>query len=481
MKQELFRSLGRTGTGLAALAAVLLAPLTPPTAAAAAEGSLTVESYVLPVGAKIPSLEELRNPEVRADLARRSKSANPLVAPQEMVGPAASLLPAAAEPSARPAASGSGPKGSVAGASLYPDPPRKLSRAECKKELQGHLFYAKSRFAMCGGIQMVQTWLKRGRPVGQTAFTAWVIGTIPNAKSRTVEFDYYFTDFSDRGSNLSSKLWIESKLEMTQVIAPNARKKQTGSPPPARTFDTLKGTPRTYNHDVSFKAGQGVGRDDLVAMSYQPSVKVTFPSEWPGTNDIERITFTAMDWDAAGYLPNSDVADPAKRGGVSFAYIAELPYRMKAGAPEKAVAEHLNQVHTKPATTHPKLPTKNVPGFEVKRRLHRLFHDNQRRRKNRDEARKVCVDVWGADYATNDPAGPRECDEFPFSSTYEGAAQPAGEPGARAKNWSAKALSKDDNGAAGTILGEFYDKNRVIEGRDAQGVEVDGFIIKIVR
>ncbi|MFE5122969.1 hypothetical protein [Streptomyces sp. NPDC056669] len=475
MKQGRRYAFRRATRALAAVAAVALIPVVSP-AAAAESDELSVESYVLPVGAKIPSLKELQKPAARERLARESKAANPLVAPQEMVGPAGGFLPKAPESSARPPAA---VKPSAKAASLYPDPPRTVSREECKEELDSHLFYAKSRFAMCGGIQMLQTWLQKGKPVGQTAFTAWVIGTIPDPKDRTVQFDYYYTDFLDDGENLSESLRVESSLKMTTLISPNAKKRQTGSPPPSRTFDVLKSTPRTYMHDVVFDAGQGEGPDDLVTMVYEPSVKVTFPLAWPGKDDIERVTFAGMNWDAAGYLPNSDVSDPAKRGGASFAFIAELPYSMKAGAPEKAVADHLNQVHTKPGETYPKLANKDVPGFDTDHRLHRLFRDTARRNKNRSEAKKVCVAVWGEDYATNDPAGPRECDEYPFASTYEGAAQPASEPGARANNWSAKALAAGDNSAAGTILGEFYDKNRIIEGNDANGGEVDAFIVKL--
>lgn len=475
MKQDREYVFRRAARALAVLTAVALILVVSP-AAAAENDELSVESYVLPVGAKVPSLEELQKPAVRAQLAHDSKAANPRVAPREMVGPAGRFLPKATDPSARPPATGK----LSAKAALYPDPSRTVSREECKEELDSHLFYAKSRFAMCGGIQMVQTWLQKGKPVGQTAFTAWVIGTIPDAKDRTVQFDYYYTDFLDDGENLSESLRVESSLKMTTLISPNAQKRQTGSPPPSRTFDVLKSTPRTYMHDVVFDAGQGEGPDDLVTMVYEPSVKVTFPLAWPGEDDIERVTFAGMNWDAAGYLPNSDVSDPAKRGGAAFAYIAELPYSMKAGAPEKAVADHLNQVHTKPGETYPQLANKDVPGFDTNRRLHRLFRDMARRNKNRSEAKKVCVAVWGEDYATNDPAGPRECDEYPFASTYEGAAQPASEPGARANNWSAKALAAADNSAAGTILGEFYDKNRIIEGNDANGDEVDAFIVKII-
>ncbi|MGW8970570.1 NucA/NucB deoxyribonuclease domain-containing protein [Streptomyces platensis] len=89
------------------------------------------------------------------------------------------------------------------------------------------------------------------------------------------------------------------------------------------------------------------------------------------------------------------------------------------------------------------------------------------------------VTYLGKDYATSDPAGPRECDEYPFASTYEGAGQHSKEPSAPKDNFSALPIPKAQNKAGGTILALFYDKNRILHGRDPKGKEGDAYLMAI--
>ncbi|MFJ8010007.1 NucA/NucB deoxyribonuclease domain-containing protein [Streptomyces fagopyri] len=91
--------------------------------------------------------------------------------------------------------------------------------------------------------------------------------------------------------------------------------------------------------------------------------------------------------------------------------------------------------------------------------------------KNRATAVKQCKRYWGDNYTNG---GTKECYEYPFASTYEGAAENYYDPEAIKFNFSAKPIAKDDNQAGGTILKSFYGKERVIDGLD------DGFIVKII-
>ncbi|WP_229914412.1 NucA/NucB deoxyribonuclease domain-containing protein, partial [Streptomyces capitiformicae] len=68
----------------------------------------------------------------------------------------------------------------------------------------------------------------------------------------------------------------------------------------------------------------------------------------------------------------------------------------------------------------------------------------------------------------------RECDEYPFATTYEGSAEPDYDADAKKFNFSVKPIAKADNGAGGNLLLGFYAKNRIIDGME------DGFIVKIV-
>ncbi|MYS95770.1 hypothetical protein GTY58_00180 [Streptomyces sp. SID5469] len=71
------------------------------------------------------------------------------------------------------------------------------------------------------------------------------------------------------------------------------------------------------------------------------------------------------------------------------------------------------------------------------------------------------------------PSG-SQCDEYPFATTYEGAAEYDYDPDARKFNFSVRPIAKADNGAGGSLLLSFYAKNRLIDGLE------DGFGVKIV-
>ncbi|PLW65318.1 hypothetical protein C0036_27195 [Streptomyces sp. DJ] len=116
------------------------------------------------------------------------------------------------------------------------------------------------------------------------------------------------------------------------------------------------------------------------------------------------------------------------------------------------------------------MSAKKVPGQSVKDPLHRTV-DGTRNKENRKAAVKQCKRYWGDGYSNG---GTRECDEYPFAATYEGAAEPDYDPDAKKFNFSVRPIPKDDNGAGGNILLSFYAKNRLIDGME------DGFVVKIV-
>ncbi|MFJ6940548.1 NucA/NucB deoxyribonuclease domain-containing protein [Streptomyces sp. NPDC101132] len=361
----------------------------------------------------------------------------------------------------------------------YPEPSRTMSKAECKKGLQGgQLFAVKSKYAMCTGTQFVQTWLQRGRPVGQSSFTLWVIDTVPGKNDRTVRMQYLFTDFDKVGSTRTSGLKVDTDVKVTTVPKVLPRK-SGGHIPPAQSYDALKAKPN-YIHTFLVEPGHGDGKDDVSFLMYEPFIKLTFPAPYtsPNTGSV-RVGFLAARWDAAPYLFNRrGGGNPKKKGGAALPVVTWLPYSSKAGAPERAVAQHLKDAHTKPGATKPVNPSKSVPGFDLDRTLHRLQTDTRRVDANRRAAIAACIKYWGRDYATSLPGVTRECDEYPFASTYEGAAQSKYEPRAPKDNFSARPIPKADNGAGGSILKIFMDRNRILDGLSA-GDNTDGYLISI--
>ena len=134
------------------------------------------------------------------------------------------------------------------------------------------------------------------------------------------------------------------------------------------------------------------------------------------------------------------------------------------------MAQHIKTAFTKPQDTKPYMSAKKVPGRRPEDPLHRTVN-KARKDDNRKAAVKQCKRYWGANYTQG---GARECDEYPFATTYEGAAEHDYDADAKKFNFSVKPIAADDNGAGGSILLSFYAKNRIIDGMD------DGFIVKIV-
>ncbi|MER6806326.1 MULTISPECIES: NucA/NucB deoxyribonuclease domain-containing protein [Streptomyces] len=473
MHRERFR---RTGIqALAAIAAVTALPVAAPSAASAdATADLRVESYVLPAGAAKPSLKEFRSGRGMERLRRTAAAAEPQARlAQETAGPAASFVPLSRRPSGSPPASstaGAQPPAAMGPLATAPEPARTMTYDECVKGLGGDKkFYVKSRFAVCNGASFLQTWTRNNQPVGTSSFNVRVVGTIAK-NSRTITFQYYFTDFATAGTTGAAAMPITTKADIPQSWPSGVRYTRSGNLPGTKTFAELKSL-RTFKETVTAKPGQGRGSADLVFAVYEPAVSYTPPAPWTLRGDLGgKLFMLAPRWDAASYLANSTGGGkPDKKGAATFSYVPTLAYSAKQGAEERAVAQHIRTAFTVPQDTKPYMSAKKVPGRSAKDPLHRLVNKT-RKNDNRKAAIKQCKRYWGANYAQG---GKLECDEYPFATTYEGAAQADHDSEAKKFNFSVKPIPEKENGAGGNILLSFYAKNRIIDGMD------DGFIVKI--
>ena len=474
MQRESFR---RTGIQMLAVtaAAAVLPMVAPSTAGADTTADLRVESYVLPAGAAVPSLKELRSAEGRERLRRTATAAEPGAAlAQETVGPAASSAPLSRRPSGSPpadATTGVQQRPTLGPTATAPEPARTMTYDECVKGLgSDKKFYVKSRFAVCNGASFLQTWTRNGQPVGTSMFNVRAVGTIAK-NSRTITFQYYFTDFTTAGTTGAAAMPITTKANIPQSWPSGARYTRGGTMPGTKTFTQLKAQ-RTFKDTVTAKPGQGSGSADLLFAVYEPAISYTPPAPWKLSGALGgKLFMLAPRWDAASYLANSTGGGtPAKKGAATFSYVTPLTLSAKQGAEERAEAAHIRQAFLTPLDTKPYMSAKKVPGQTAKEPLHRTV-SAARIDKNRAAAVKQCKRYWGANYTQG---GTLECDEYPFASTYEGAAEPEFDADAKKFNFSAKPIAKNDNQAGGLILKSYYAKNRIIDGMD------DGFIVKIV-
>ncbi|MFB6879111.1 NucA/NucB deoxyribonuclease domain-containing protein [Streptomyces sp. NPDC056323] len=429
-----------------------------------------MESYILPVGAAKPSLEDLQSGsgmQRLRDLVAQTEPGARL--PLETAGPAASYAQLSHKPSgmtqSAPVAQAVGP--SVAA----PEPARTMTFEECKKGLgSDKSFFVKSRFAVCNGASFLQTWMRNNKPVGESMFNVRVVGTIAK-NSRVINFQYYFTDFLTTGTTGASAMSITTKGNIPQSWPAGAKYTRGGKMPGTKTFAQLK-VQRTFTETVTAKTGQGSMKAlDLLFAVYEPAISYTPPPGWTLRGALGgKLFMLAPRWESASYLANSTGGGkPEKKGAATFSYLTTLTLSAKQGAAEQAEAAHIRQAFLVPQDTKPYMSAKKVPGQTAKDPLHRTV-SQARNDKNRAAAVKQCKRYWGPKY-TN---GGKECDEYPFASTYEGAAEPEFDQEAKKFNFSAKPIPKDDNQAGGLILKSFYGKNRIIDGLD------DGFLVKIV-
>ncbi|WP_307026255.1 NucA/NucB deoxyribonuclease domain-containing protein [Streptomyces canus] len=458
-----------TGTAVAVLSAAA-----PSLASAGSSVDLRVESYVLPVGAKKPTLEDLqsgRGMDRLRQLARQAEPGTELA--QETVGPAASYAPLSRKASGSvPLVEAASARSAVGPMVTAPEPSRKMTFEECKKGLgSDKKFFVKSRFAVCNGASFLQTWVRNNQPVGESMFNVRVVGTIAK-NSRTINFQYYFTDFVTTGSTGAATMPITTKGNIPQSWPSGVRYTRGGNTPGTKTFTELKAL-RTFSQTVNAKPGQGSsGSTDLIFAVYEPAISYTPPTGWTLSGALGgKLFMLAPRWDAASYLANSTGGgNPDRKGAATFSYVPTMTYSAKPGAEERAAAQHVKTAFTKPEDTKPYMSAKKVPGQTVKDPLHRTV-SKDRRDANRKAAVKQCKRYWGANYSWG---GDRECDEYPFATTYEGAAEHDYDDDVKKFNFSVKPIAKTDNGAGGNILTSFYAKNRIIDGMD------DGFIVKIV-
>jgi hypothetical protein len=77
--------------------------------------------------------------------------------------------------------------------------------------------------------------------------------------------------------------------------------------------------------------------------------------------------------------------------------VPTLTLSAKAGADERAEAQHIRQAFLVPQDTKPYMSAKKVPGQAAKDPLHRAVSAT-RNEKNRAAAVKQCKRYWGANY-----------------------------------------------------------------------------------
>ncbi|MEU4217338.1 hypothetical protein [Actinoplanes sp. NPDC026623] len=177
------------------------------------------------------------------------------------------------------------------------------------------------------------------------------------------------------------------------------------------------------------------------------------------------VAFSRSRFDTAGLALGGVATGNKLSGAVMSDYIPTAVFDKSATSPYRAEAKHIDDALHHTSLTFPSFSNKFVPG-EGAFPLHRLM-DSIAKDNNHDASVRVCVAVWGPNYAQPRPPG-RDCDEYPFQSTYEGSyTSTNGNP--FQWNGSARAIDSTQNQNGGTHLQQFYINNRILDENVGSG------------
>ncbi|MFI2207428.1 NucA/NucB deoxyribonuclease domain-containing protein [Streptomyces sp. NPDC020192] len=186
----------------------------------------------------------------------------------------------------------------------------------------------------------------------------------------------------------------------------------------------------------------GTGKDKVHTFDFVPAT--FFISDGSHNVQLDEPKITVR-FDSAPYLTTY------KQGSIFPDVRATMNYD-RANPDVTETAQHIWDAQNHPETTIPTKAGKKIPGALSSTPLHRVFYDTTLRRQNRDTARAACQAEW-----PNYSSQGKDCDEYPFSTTKEGAYNAKGD-------YSTRALTSGDNQKAGSRLASWYNDDRILDG-----------------
>ncbi|MDQ8704866.1 DNRLRE domain-containing protein [Streptomyces sp. LHD-70] len=217
-------------------------------------------------------------------------------------------------------------------------------------------------------------------------------------------------------------------------------------------FDLWSSTPKLPSVDVGEQIAEG---------KFTPTFDFTLPGYGqfiPSEGEEGQIRF-----DSAAYLTWGKVgsvfpdATPALRYDKSD---TSRPGPPAAYTGVAAVAQHIDDARKNPGSTVPQKADKKLPGAEPLDPLHRLVSSQDETRY--DANRNVVTSLCNSGAVPGGPAAGKDCDEYPFASTTEGAARYKYEGDQYKDDFSARYIDSSENQEAGSRLGAWYQNDRIL-------------------
>lgn len=274
-----------------------------------------------------------------------------------------------------------------------------------------------------------------------TGTVQWRVGTIgwgtPSGQ-RNVNFVMVFDQWAVTGDGASSSLTVSVKCLRT--VGSGCQNANGLANSYTRTIPAWMSAPTTFFEFSSPVAGS-FGVDQISQYDFNSTFALV------GGNTIQLGTNTFR-CDSAPYLPSIV-------GGCVFPDVIEL-FKLRRSDPDvNEAAEHILFAQTTPYLTFPLAPFKAIPGTPGSGLvLERNYYDFNLRQLNRDTAVRACQLYFPLYSALG-----QDCDEYPFATTFQGAAN--------GDNYSVRAITASDNQLAGSRLStQFYGGQRILHDLD---------------
>lgn len=284
-------------------------------------------------------------------------------------------------------------------------------------------------------------------PIGEISWD-WVIIGLGHNGSRVIYLTLQFSNFDKWGdTSLAPDPSLRGEIYCFPGLGDSGGCDQSnqGDLTTERRVSEWKQNPQAY-FTLKSADTNGLGREKVNISGWQLLFEAL---EVHSSATVIRQTarFDTATYDAGG------------KGAIFNDVMPHITYSRGKSSDVREVAQHIYDACNNPSMTKPIITNKIIAGCTDNNPLHRLYYDAKRRRNNNAAARRVCKKYWGPNY-TN---GGKECDEFPFQSTYEGAWRDKAEPGFPYGMFSARPLNGTQNGRAGNLLGDWYSKDRIID------------------
>ncbi|MFD8409910.1 DNRLRE domain-containing protein [Streptomyces anulatus] len=128
----------------------------------------------------------------------------------------------------------------------------------------------------------------------------------------------------------------------------------------------------------------------------------------------------------------------------------------------EAVARHIDEARKDPDASYPNKTGKNLPGESPLHPLHRITASADAASKQRYDANETVRKLDCNASTPGAPAAGKDCDEYPFRSSAEGAARYQYEGAEFKDDFSVRYIDSKENQEAGARLGAWYHSDRIL-------------------